>query len=55
MMSSTRLYPTYHSHIYNCHTSHILWKNLQAYNIEGTVQQEKEHKNQGACQGVTTK
>ena len=35
-----------------CHTSHILWKNLQAYNIEGTVQQEKEHKNQGACQAL---
>ena len=29
------------SHTYICHTSHILWKNLQAYNIEGTVQQEK--------------
>ena len=34
------------SHIYICHTSHILWENLQAYNIEGTVQQEKEHKNE---------
>ena len=32
------------THIYICHTSHILWENLQAYNIEGTVQQEKEHK-----------
>ena len=32
------------SHIYICCTSHILWKNLQAYNIEGIVQQEKEHK-----------
>ena len=28
------------SHIYICHASHILWKNLQANNIEGTVQQE---------------
>ena len=36
------------THIYICHTSHILWKNLQVYNIEGTVQQEKEHKFQGA-------
>ena len=35
-------------HIYICHASHILWKNLQAYNIEGTVQQEKEHNLQGA-------
>ena len=40
------------SHIYICHTSHILWKSLQVYNIEGTVQQEKEHKNQGACQAL---
>ena len=40
------------SHIYVCHTSHILWKNLQVYNIEGTVQQEKEHKNQGACHAL---
>ena len=40
------------SHIYTCHTSHILWENLHAYNIEGTVQQEKEHKNQGACQAL---
>ena len=31
------------SHIYICHASRILWKNVQAYNIEGTVQQEKEH------------
>ena len=40
------------SHIYICHTSHILWENLQAYNIRGIVQQEKEHKNQGACQAL---
>ena len=32
------------THIYICHASHILWENLQAYNNEGTVQQEKEHK-----------
>ena len=36
------------SHTYICHASHILWKNLQAYNIEGTAQQEKEQKFQGA-------
>ena len=40
------------SHTYICHTSHILWENLQAYNIEGTVQQEKEHEIQGACQAL---
>ena len=39
-------------YIYICHTSHILWKNLQAYNIEGTVQQEKEHKFQGASRAL---
>ena len=33
-----------HIYIYICHSSHILWKNLQMYNIEGTIQQEKEHK-----------
>ena len=43
-----------HIYIYICHTSHILWENLQAYNIEGTVQQEKEHKNQGAHQALGT-
>ena len=32
-------------HIYTCHTSHILWKNLQAYSIPHTVQSKKEHKN----------
>ena len=37
------------SQIYICQAYHILWENLQAYNIEGRVQQEKEHKNQGAC------
>ena len=38
-------------YIYMSHISH-LWENLQAYNIEGTVQQEKEHKKQGACQAL---
>ena len=40
------------SHIFICHTSHILWENLQPYNIEGKVQQEKVHINQGACQAI---
>ena len=40
------------SHTCICHASHILWENLQAYNIEGTGQQEKEHKNQEACQAL---
>ena len=40
------------SHIYICHTSHILWKNLQAYNIEDTVQQEKEHQFQRATRAL---
>ena len=40
------------TYIYICHTSHILGKNLQAYNIEGTVQQEKEHKFQGASRAL---
>ena len=34
------------------HTSHILWKNLQAYNTEGTVQEEKEHQFQGASRAL---
>ena len=46
--------PVTHTHIYIyiCHASHILWKNLQAYNSEGTVQQEKEHKFQGASRAL---
>ena len=35
-----------------CYESLILWKNHQAYNIEGTVQHEKEQKNQGSCPGL---
>ena len=50
--SQQEFYHAYPLHTYICHTSHILWENLQAYNIEGTVQQEKEHKNQGACQAL---
>ena len=46
--SQPEFHHTCPSHIYICHTSHILWKKLQAYNIEDTVQQEKEHKFQGA-------
>ena len=48
--------PEYHhtclSQIQIYHTSHILWKNLQAYNIEGNVQQEKEHKSHGASRAL---
>ena len=44
--------PYIYIYIYICHKSHILWKNLQAYNIEGTVQQEKEHKFQGASRAL---
>ena len=51
-LSKQEFYHTYASHIYICHTSHILWKSLQLYNTEGTVQQEKEHINQGACQAL---
>ena len=40
------------TYIYICHTSHMMWENLQAYNIEGTVQQGKEHEIQGACQAL---
>ena len=40
------------SHIYIFHPSHGFWEICQAYNIEGRVQQEKEHKNQGACQAL---
>ena len=50
--SQQEFYDAYPLQIYTCHTSHILWKNLQAYNIEGRVQQEKVHKNQGACQAL---
>ena len=50
--SQQEFFHTYNLHIYTCHVSHILWKNLQAYNIEGTVHQEKENKSQGACQAL---
>ena len=43
---------THPSHIHICHASHILWKNLQVYNIEGTVHQEKEHKFQRASRAL---
>ena len=35
---------THPFHIFTCHVCHILWKNLQAYNIEGAVQQERNTK-----------
>ena len=40
------------THIYVLHSSHNLQKNLQAYNIEGTVKQEKEHNFQRASKGL---
>ena len=40
------------SHIEIYHTSHRLWKDFQAYSIEGTVQQEKEHKFQGPSRAL---
>ena len=54
MISPNKIFTTGtpHIYIYICHTSHILSENLRAYNIEGTVQQEMEHKNQGACQAL---
>ena len=45
-------YHAYPLHICKGHVSHILWGNLQAYNIKDTLQQEKEHRNQGACQAL---
>ena len=51
-LSKQEFYHAYPLHIYTCHTSHILWENLQTYNNQGTVQQEKEHNNQGECQAV---
>ena len=50
--SQQEIYHTYPSHIYKCQASHRLWENLQVYNIEGITEQEKEHKNQGACQAL---
>ena len=40
----TRFYHGHRLHIHTCHASHILWKNLQVYNIQDSVQQ-KEHQN----------
>ena len=51
-LSQQEFYHAYPLHIYTCLTSHILWENLQTYNIDDTVQQEKEHNNQGECQAV---
>ena len=52
MISPNQIFTTRAPHIYICHASHILWKNLQAYNIEGTVQQEKEQKFQRASRAL---
>ena len=35
-----------------CAPHTYMWKNVQAYNIEGTVQQEKEHKFQRASRAL---
>ena len=39
------------THIYMSHISHFV---EEAYNIEGTVQQEKEHKFQGESRALGT-
>ena len=54
MISSNQIFMTRatHTHIYILHSSHNLQKNLQPYNIEGTVKQEKAHKFQRASQGL---
>ena len=52
MISPNQIFTTCDPHTYICHTSHILWKNLQSYNIEVTVQQEKEHKFQRASRAL---
>ena len=46
--SQQEIYHIY-PHIYIYQASHRLWG---TYNIEVTAQQEKEHKNQGACQAL---
>ena len=48
-MLTLSLYDSSQQDFHHGHSSHIMWENLQAYNIEGTVQQEKEPQNQGAC------
>ena len=54
MISPNQIFTTHtpHTHIYIFHTSHSLWKNLQAFNIEGTAQQEKEYKFQRASRAL---
>ena len=41
--SQQEIHHKHSSHIYICHTSHILWENLQAYSMEGTAHHEKDH------------
>ena len=43
--------PLIYIYIYVTHLT-FLWKNLQAYNIEGTVQEEKEHKFHSASRAL---
>ena len=40
-LSQPEFHHVWPSHTYISHACHIWWKNLQVYNIEGTVQQEK--------------
>ena len=53
MISPNQIFTTHtpHTYIYVTYLT-FLWKNLQVYNIEGTVQQEEEHKFQGASQAL---
>ena len=44
-LSQQDFHHAYPLHIYTCHPSHSLWKNLQAYNIQDSVQWKKEHQN----------
>ena len=52
-ISPNQIFTTHdpHTYIYVTHLT-LLWENLQAYHIEGTVQQEKEQKFQGASRAL---
>ena len=53
LISTNQSFTTHapNTYIYVIHLT-VLWKNLQAYNIEGTVQQEKAHKFQRASRAL---
>ena len=53
LISTNQIFTTHapHTYIYVIHLT-FLWKNLQAYNIEGTVQQAKAHKFQRASRAL---